>query len=365
MIGIIGGYGEVGLQACLLLQKWGKKPLKIGGRNPRKGQKKHASLISNSIWEEVNAEELISLRKFINGCDLVINCAGPSHRFSEKIIKECILQGCHLVDAGMGVRPSQFAQESIERAMIYAAGATPGLSGLFQIWFGHKWEAVNSILCYTGALGQLTRSGAEDYLEGVLHHSNQPRTAWRNQIVPNLLPRETGIRLPFFPRETTLLPVFDAETHLVAKRLDLQNGDWYVAVDGDNIMLVLGSASLQYQSNPKAVIEKLYLATQLDTAGRKPYFKLLVQITGVKGGKKLTQTAVLESGETTTLTGSVAGVLAMAVLEDHLKPGLQHLSSIENVNYVMDKLSETNCIREVTYFDSTIEELMIEEEGDI
>ena len=85
MIGIIGGYGEVGHHACMMLQKWGKQSLKIGGRNPEKGKELYGNVLPDARWEKVDVTDKDSIASFITGCELVLNCAAPSSRYSRTV----------------------------------------------------------------------------------------------------------------------------------------------------------------------------------------------------------------------------------------------------------------------------------------
>lgn len=363
MIGIIGGYGEVGHHACLTLQQYGIGPLKIGGRNPEKGKAKQSDLLPGAIWEKVDVEDDESLAGFIAGCDLILNCAAPSHRYSRRIAKICLQHHVNMVDAGIDNNYESDPLDTGDHTIVFAAGATPGFSGLFPIWLGRQFHKVNSLLSYYGTSGQISTAGAEDYLEGALHPNHAPRAAWRNGIVPNVLSRKSGITLPFFPGEITLFPLFDDETHLVAQRLELDNGEWYAAVEGEKSIAALDSASFEYKTNPKAMIEKLCFAVEMDTLGRSPYFIIMVQLTGESEGEEKVKTAVYEIGQIIPFCGKIAAIIGKAVLEGKVKPGLHHTASIEDVGYVMDHLEKTDSTHSIQIIDHSIEELSFEEEG--
>ncbi|MDX6189703.1 saccharopine dehydrogenase NADP-binding domain-containing protein [Flavobacterium sp. Fl-318] len=363
MIGIIGGYGEVGHHACLTLQQYGIGPLKIGGRNPEKGKAKQSDFLPGTVWEKVDVENDQSLSDFIVGCDLILNCAAPSHRYSRRIAKICLQHKVNMVDAGIDNNYESNPLDTGENVIVYAAGATPGFSGLFPVWFAQQFQKVHSLLSYYGTSGQITPAGAEDYLEGSLHSNNVPRAAWRNGVVPNVLSRKSGVKLPFFPGEITLFPLFDDETQLVAKRLALENGEWYAAVEGEKSIAALDSASFEYKTNPKAMIEKLCFAVEMDTLGRSPYFILMVQLKGESEGLEKTQTAVYEVSKIIPFCGKMAAIIVKAVLEGKISPGLHHTASIEDVNFVMNHLEKTDATHTIQIIDHSIEELSFEEEG--
>lgn len=365
MIGIIGGYGEVGHYACLTLQRYGIGPLKIGGRNPEKGKAKQSTLLPEAIWEKIDVEDEKSISSFVTGCDLILNCAAPSHRYSRRVAEVCLKHHINMVDAGIDNNYENNPLDTGDTTVVYAAGATPGFSGLLPIWFSKRFSKINKLLSYYGTSGQLSYAGAEDYLEGSLHPNNIPRAAWRNGIVPNILSRKSGVTLPFFPGEITLYPLFDDETHLVAKRLELKEGEWYAAVEGEKSIAALDSASFEYRENPKAMIEKLCFAVEMDTLGRSPYFILMVQLNGESEGEEKVQTIVYEIDEIIPFCGKIAAIIVRAVLDGKVSPGLHHTASIEDVNYVMDHLEKINTAHTIQIINHSIEELLVEEEGSL
>ena len=365
MIGIIGGYGEVGIHACRLLQQCQAQPLKIGGRNPEKGKRDFGNSFPEAIWEQVDMHNEESLGRFAETCDLVLNCAGPSYRVSKRIARICIEKGCHFVDAGFerGMEDLQLIKDG--QTVLYAAGATPGLSGLLPLWFSRQFDKVNNALTYTVSLDKFTPTGAEDYLEGVLDETNAPMAAWRNgAVMHGILKRESGVTLPFFEHEITAYPIFDNETLHIAKKLGLNDGRWYFATVGDKLPLALDAASINYQKAPQATIEKLCLASSLDIAGRTPYFNQLIQFEGTIDGVSTVKTAVMKSQGIGKVTGAVSAACAIAILErkvDSKSP--QPAATIADGSFIVDFLVDQHIIRQLQILDHPIEDLREEEEG--
>lgn len=364
MIAIIGGYGKVGINACQLIYKWGKHPLKIGGRNPEKGKYDYVKRFPDAQWEKVDLQQDESIQRFVKNCTLVINCAGPSHKISEKVAKICISEGCHLVDAGFERKLEKIQLDTHQQVVLYAAGATPGLSGIVPRWFAQKFDQVQSILTYIGALDKFTPTGAEDYLEGVLDDTNSPMACWKNgALCKGALKRKFQVHLPFFQREVSTFPIFDSETQFLAQKLHVEHGEWYCAIDGSHIEKALDTASAQYKTNPKETIDKLCLATALDTIGVNPYFNMLVELNGIKNKQPVTQTAVFESKGTVELTGIVTAICAIAILNGKIKPGIRPAAQVDQVDYLMKLFIEHDAIKPIRIFENPIRELLFEDEG--
>ncbi len=366
MIGILGGYGKVGLQASRVIEEWGNSALRIGGRNPEKAQNHFINEFPDAEWVKVDIANDDSLKNFITNCELIVNCAGPSHRITARVAQMCLSHGCHHIDVGEGKNIEKMHNPSKRTAVFYGAGAIPGLSGLLPRWLANSFDNVNNLIAYTGGLDQFTLSGAEDYLFGVLDEAKEPLAAWKNGArCTSALNRRSGVTLPFFPREVNLQPYFDTETEFVAKSLSLRNGEWYLAVDGDHMSAALEGISAQFYADTTAAIKRLCLATDLDTSGRQTYLNYLVQLEGVKQGKSLTRTLVLQTKGTSVLTGSLAALTGIALLEGELPVNVGPIATIPNPDMVITRLVEAQIISRLKVFDCSINDLLQVVDGEI
>ena len=366
MIGIIGGYGAIGIHVSTLLQKWGNYNLKIGGRNPQEAQATYKQSFPDVIWEKVDVYKEESVKEFIKDCDLVINCAGPSHKISSRIAKICIEKACHLIDSGFDRRLEELELNTTDTCILYHAGATPGFSGILPIWCASNFDSVHEIISYIGAFEKPSRTGIEDYLEGMLDETNIPRAAWRNeQLETGILHRELNMELPFFDRMMTTIPIFDSESEYVAKVTKTINGEWHFALDGENTIKALDVASSLYRTSPEEAIEKLYLDTSLDTVGLESYFKLLIQIEGEIDKKVTTKTFVLDTNGTNNISGYMVAACAIAVLKGDVNLGIKPAYAIKNTDVIMQLISALGMSKPIQVLDYSITELLQEEEGAI
>jgi hypothetical protein len=366
MIGIIGGYGKAGLQAARVLKAWGNRPLRIGGRNPEKHRQTLINQFPEAEWIEVDIENDDSLKKFITGCELIINCVGPSHKTTARVMKICLSNNCHLVDAGEGKGIEEISLPFHGSAVLHSAGALPGLSGILPRWLAGSFDNVTDLTAYSGGLDQFTLSGAEDYLFGIFDKPKPPLSAWKDGACrPFALKRETCVALPFFRDEVTLHPYFDTETEFVARQLSLINGQWYMGTAGERMSAALEGISGQFYADTKGAIKRLCSASQLDAAGRQTYFNYLIQLEGIKQGNPLTRTLVLQATGACELTGAVAAVAGIALLSKELSFDICPVSAISNPGALIPRLSETEIISQLDVFDCSISELSQEIEGEI
>ncbi|CVK20155.1 saccharopine dehydrogenase NADP-binding domain-containing protein [Sporomusa sphaeroides] len=367
MIGIIGGYGAVGLQTARMLQEWGGQPLRIGGRNSTMARNRFSGEFPRAEWFEVDVEDDQSMDLFLDGCSLIVNCSGPSWRTAARVARMCLARGCHHVDAGMDKEMAVLRKTTPNNTVVlYAAGATPGLSGLLPRQLAQAFDQVESLRYYTGALDKFTAAAAEDYLTGVVDKDNQPLAGWKDSACRlAALNRRTGTRLPFFPREVTLYPYFDAEAEFVANALALRDGEWYIGIDGQHVPPVLDEVRFRFSTNRHDAIKRLCTAAELDAAGRRQYALFIIELSGRKNGTGITRTLVLQADRPSLLTGSVAAAAAIAVLEGEIPAGIRPLAELPVPDKVIERLNKSKVISCLRVFESSVEQLLPVTEGEL
>ena len=272
--------------------------------------------------------------------------------------------GCPCVDSGTDDKLETLQDKSGAAAVIHAAGAIPGLSGLLPRWLGASFDKVDSLISYTGMLDEFTAAAAEDYLAGVIE-DNKPLAAWQNgECIVGVL-RKQKAELPFFPREVNLYPYFDRETEFVAQSLGLHAGKWYLANEGSRVAALLEEISIQFLTDPKTAVERICQASKLDAAGREKYLRCIMQLDGLVNGIKTTRTLVLQAGNPSTVIGAATAAAGVAVLEGNVPAGVRPLAEFDQLNVVIDKLQQLGCLSMFKVFDLSIEQLLQPMEGEL
>ncbi|MFJ1729957.1 saccharopine dehydrogenase NADP-binding domain-containing protein [Streptomyces sp. NPDC088254] len=364
MIGVLGGYGAVGGHAARLLARWGAGPLRIGGRDDVRAKRFVAAHLAGTEAEAaaVDVDDAASLAAFVRGCDLVVHCAGPSHRTSERVTFAALMAGADMVDAGGGGRLDRVRTAVGERTALYDAGALPGLSGLLPRWLAAEhFDSVHRLTAYAGVLDRFTETGAHDYLDGVLDGTTEPLAAWRDGARRGgALQRLNGQQLPHFAREVVTLPYLDAEGERLARDLSLTHGNWFTAVDGEHLAAALDAARSLDRAD---AVVALCRAAALDTAGRSPYVTLLAQLDGTRAGRSVTRTAILRAPGISQLTGAVTAVAALAALRGDVPRGTHRADTALDPRSAVARLRAEPGLCDVTVHDTAISELATIEEG--
>lgn len=367
MIGILGAYGNIGKQVIRILDQIGEKYLvKCGSRNI--AVREYDIDIKNLIIEkkEVDLLQEASLKEFIYGCEILINCAGPSNKITSKVMEACEKIGCSFVDPGIGDLKEHLKKNNADIVGIYGAGATPGLSGLIPIWFGKKYkEYKGELQFYMGFLGEFTKSSAEDYLNGVLGSKENMGCAWKEfNKNPFVLNKKENVKLPLFKNETTIFPYFDEEAEYVARTLEIRDGEWYIAIDNIRIANAMRVIRSKYIKNSSDAIESLCSIAKSEMCGRSEYIYFIIQINTMKDKKNKYKTLVLSSNSPLFLTGATIVATVVEILKGNVEKGIRPLSEIKDVEGIINSLVKWNII-DLSIIDGNIDTLLEEEVGEI
>ncbi|MEW2547702.1 saccharopine dehydrogenase NADP-binding domain-containing protein [Streptomyces sp. NPDC047002] len=364
MIGVLGGHGSVGAHAARLLARQGAGPLRIGGRDLDRVRRFTDASLPGADAQPVRAdiEDPVSLAAFVDGCELVVHCAGPSRRTSGTTALAALRAGASVVDAGGGERAAGTVGDVGERTVLWDAGALPGLSGLLpRALAAAHFDTVHRLTAYAGVLDRFTATGADDYLDGVLGPLSEPLAAWRGGARRSGAARSrTGQDLPAFPRPVALHPYLDGEAERLARDLSLTEGTWYTAFDGDHLAAALAAARTRDRAE---AVRAVCAAAALDTAGRAPHATLLVQLDGAARGTPRTRTAVLRAPGVSALTGAVAAVAALAVLRGETPPGAHPAAAALDPAAVLARLTADPAVCRLDVHEAAADEPAAVEEG--
>lgn len=364
MIGLLGASGAVGAHAARLLSQRGGTDLRLGGRRPEAMAPIAAELPGQVEVVRVDAAEEASLAEFASGCTVVANCAGPSQHLAETAALTAWRAGADYVDAGSDATTAERVDlagrvAGADRRAVFAAGAWPGLSGLFPRWLAaREFGTVHTLTAYIGVRDRFTATAAADYLDGVLGGASEPLAAWRQGPRSRVLTRLIDEALPFFPEDGSAFPYLDHEGVEVARALALTRADWYSVLPAP-WSVVLDRA----RTRPRAdAVADLCRAAELDAAGHPASTTMLAQLDGEVGSVAQTRTGLLRGPGVSELTGAVTAVAALAVHDGAVAPGTACAATALDPLTAMAWLVEAGVCR-VTVLETSVEALRAVEEG--
>ncbi len=364
-IGIIGGYGSIGQYAYDTIVKYYPN-IKIGGRNPEQLTAVQKARFPNAVFEKVDVHQPDSLRKFAKDCRLIVNCAGPSNFISYDVCKIISEMGIPCADAGFDMRFLQMNQETASIAL-YGCGSAPGLSGLFQKYLLNQFEKAKEMTYYYGGLSEFSRTAAEDYLIGACGEKTASMGEWKNgqkQQVSTF--SQEKVTLPYFPQEVMPIPYFDEECEAVAQTSNITHAKWFMVTDGERVSELMKNARYEWKKNPQNLITSLCSSAKLDMIGRNSYLCFLILASGIKDNQPLHKQLVYKISNPSMLTGTGAGIAALAILEGKTPDtGFHAFSEAVSPEYAVQHLQNLN-IADIFEINSVGTDALTEtEEGEI
>ncbi|MFI5793621.1 saccharopine dehydrogenase NADP-binding domain-containing protein [Streptomyces sp. NPDC051677] len=351
LIGVIGGYGAVGLSAARSLAAQGRFRLRIGGRRIEAARACAARLDAPAEAMAVDAADTDSLVRFGQGCRIVLNCSGPAYLLADRARRAAFAAGADYVDV---MDDGSAAAADPDRTAVLSAGLSPGLSGLLpELLAQGLCRGGEFTGCYAG-LGAFTRTGALDYLLSMERGYGTPMAVWRGRVAPGALGVLEHFTVPGVPRPLTAHPFLTEELVGRARVLGLDEARWYNAFDGSALLDALNRS----QGAPAAArdldagAEALVRASALDAAGRTPYHVLWGRLEASdQEGRAVSRSVLIRGEDGSLLTGAVGAFAAAAVCDGRVPPGVHRASAVLSPQAVTDWLHR--CVPGVTVHRTT------------
>ncbi|AGP40739.1 hypothetical protein BE04_17300 [Sorangium cellulosum] len=367
-IGILGGYGDVGAHAARQLLSLGLGPLRIGGRNAE-AARRFANELSAEVVEHqaVDFRDDASLRRFVGGCRIVLNCAGPSHAVADRAARAAVEAEADYVDAA-GDDALYALLDGDEyrrrrRVAVLSAGLQPGLTALLPRWAAARaFSQVEGLLSYFGVMDHFTEVAADDYLQAATDGVSEPLAAWREGRRSGVLTRMRNVEVAFFPGPATLLPSLNTEGERLASSLRLARADWYTIINGQHILTAFDRARSLERREAVAALRR---ASLLDLAGREPHVILLAQLDGSRDGAPITRTLVMRGRRNAELTGAMAALTTLAVEQGEVPAGRHFAAAVLEPMSAVGRLRESGAVSALDLLDTSIDALGATEEGSL
>lgn len=225
---VFGGTGIVGMAACKTLIELGYL-LRIGVRNVAKAEKEFSYAGKNVQLFKIDMDNENHIKEFCSAAELVVGAAGPSTRYSEKMLYGAVAAGIPYVDpGGMHLRGRDFPKGVFTTAVI-GAGLFPGLAGWLlncMIGVGNEKKQIEIVI---GGKYNFSRAAASDYVEEAQDcTAGIPMACVRNgKIVP--AERRIPLDIPGELLKLSFLPYVTEEIQEIVKGKTAVNIDAYTA----------------------------------------------------------------------------------------------------------------------------------------
>ncbi|MEW2354053.1 saccharopine dehydrogenase NADP-binding domain-containing protein [Spirillospora sp. NPDC029432] len=333
-VGVLGGSGTVGRIAVERLAGWEVGSLRVGGRDLDRAAE--ACTAATGVPAEpfrVDLDDDAALRDFCAGCDIVINCAGPSYRVLDRVARAALAGGAHYVDAAgdlvaIDALTAGGATGLDHHAAVFSAGLMPGLSGLLP-----RLLAVDGPLArldvYVGGAAAIGPLSAVDALLTRGPRFGTALAAWRDgQIVPGALKPLRSVALPGFRDRVHAWPFLSTEMSRLAAELGVDELRNYTVYVTEAIPEALARAWADDEAALDAHVPAVVAAAGTDLAAAGPYYAMLFQTVPRDPAPGRARRLLLRTPDSYALSGVVAALTARELHEGTIPPGAHPASDV-------------------------------------
>lgn len=348
IIGIVGASGTVGAVLARTLAP--VMDVRLGTRRPERlvmdieGQKVH-----------VDAMDSASLERFATGCDIVVNCAGPSTQIADRVAYAARVACAHYVDVAGDDALFAMLPSGGNRSAIVSAGAMPGLSGLLPRTLGLAFDRIDMVEVYVGGRDRFSPAAALDYVTSLEGGYGMPGAAWRNgQVVERMLTIQRDVELPFFTGSVSAFPFLSTEAERLGRALGTEELRWFNVFAGEQTLAALGRLRPGAEIGREQAAETLVRSAALDVAGRTTYQIFVITMTGMRDGKPEERTLLLRASDAYVLTTAMANAAIRAVLADEVPTGRHHAAEVLDPASALDWLGRFEGVQRLEVMDTDL-----------
>ena len=248
-IGIVGGYGAIGVIVAEDLLKNTQYKVLIGGRSQEKTTELVNRLGSRASGKTVDLFDENSLDQFCGECFLIINCSAPSWEIKDIVLKSSLKSGSSFVDPGIyydktGNYDEAFRQKGLS-AVLYA-GWVPGVTGILPRYlyglYEKKIKKINSLHTFCGDRSGWSPNASVD----IMHHFIKgvdsgffENGKWNSRSFIHDLLDAKFYKYPDPLGRYVVSPVFSIEHQKLAEEIKAQKLGFFAGIFGFRTLLKL------------------------------------------------------------------------------------------------------------------------------
>ncbi|GLC83296.1 saccharopine dehydrogenase NADP-binding domain-containing protein [Lacrimispora brassicae] len=347
MIGVIGGYGNIGREVVKLLTERGYKGITVGSRRQ--------NLEDPISWSYVNIEEEESLFHFMNRHSIVINTAGPSSLLSLKAAECALKAGCHYIDCGYNREVTRLSVKDTSQCILYNMGSIPGFSEILPLVFREDFTQVERFRHFYSITGKFTRTAAIDFIAGVFS-GNGGMTLPAAGKIPEL----DGLQ-PFYKNAERILPYENADTAQIQEIMKSPEAQWYHVICGSNINAFYKDLLKKYFQGREKLAAELCLAAERDHILIPSQVTFLLEMEGInREGEPQKNLYYLQAPGQSKLSAAFCTAVCECLLEGSIEPGIGWIEKLTDPAAVFGKVKQYGLLSLKKIVNAALEE---KEEG--
>lgn len=314
LIGLVGSGGSVGGAALALLRQRPGLRLRCGQRRPQ-------VMPATPETRRLDIFDTAQLATFCEGCQVVLNCAGPSWLIGERVARAAHQAGAAYVDA-FGNAALLTSLQGVDRPSIIGAGVFPGLTALLPRWLANQdLKRPTRLLVLAGGREPCSNAGGADLLLSSLGGFGIPNAHWCDDRVQPLVLAPGAEELPGFPERVHRSPYLTDELQHLAQALGLREASFCNVFSSPAVPALIASQCQRLSQSHaphtlQEAVAQLVTAADLELQGRTPYYRLVVELDGWRSSRPCCLRAVLRSRDSYGLSAAVAVCATVHLLEN-------------------------------------------------
>lgn len=375
MIGILGASGAIGGRCLTVLKECRPGLLVKAGIHSR-----IPKAATDCPTETVEIDDGDQLGRFFRDCKLVINAAGPAHRFSPAVLKVAVETGTALVDLGecaayeeLAGGPVQGAGGTVQETggpvqkaggpeILFACGAVPGVAGLIPPALvrelskaaGRPLKA-DVVRSYYSINDVLSYSAAADFLS-VFSTAPRASTTLTSRMAGGEDDQIAGetVDLPLFGNQTRRYRYADAESRAVDALTGCAESEWYMVREGDELERFLRQPFVA--ENERAAALARFSQVRMGSTDR--YIRFLVTVEAVAHSDRALRTCFAQSTDPVGLSARTAVAAALAILDAPAGSGVRRMCCSRHAPKILDQLLGMGAFDVYTVYPGPPEEML-------
>ena len=353
-IGIIGAAGRVGQTVVQTLAGIKGIDLILAGRrlpDPNAGgmTARCAESVQLDLYDDG------ALKRFLEGLDMVINCAGPSLAVGDRIAFAALLSGADYLDPG-GYDPLAQSLEKLHnraidtnRTLLFNAGLLPGMSALLPAYLVGKYtDRPTRLECIYVGTDRWTPASAEDIIDSLGDFGVPRPPTYIDKGKPTSVKFSASLQRFDIGGDVGVVPtamMYTEELARLAAECNIPTVLAWGANHGRASGLVLALSKFgglhRGRRRRRLATGLLVWASRFDARNTNPDFIILCKLEGQRQGHSVSISARAAFGDTYLATGRIAGLTArMMATSDMIGPGVGMLHEMVEPETFMNELGQ-------------------------
>ncbi|CAM3691218.1 Saccharopine dehydrogenase [Vibrio aerogenes CECT 7868] len=312
VIGITGVTGMVGKALLSLIKNCQPDAeIRLGVRQPDRLADSPYPVVA------VDLKQPGSLAAFCQGCAIIVNCAGPSALYGLNVARAAAIAGAHCIDAFGSYGPDS-ARELDDimavpgaASVITGAGVFPGLSELLPMAMASRYfDNVSTLHAAAGGLEPCSKGAGIDILMSAVAGYGQATGA-------------DLTALEGFPSHIIAKPFRSTDFVRMTETFGCQEAHWYSVFSSSRVSEVIADQCHQLASAGEltecmmaSAADKLSEVADEQLAGRTPWYRMRIDMSGSLQGEPLCYRALLQTPASYGLTALTMYATLTTVLQD-------------------------------------------------